>query len=93
MVLRPIQRASWIGYAMAHHLLKNYDMAFQVLEEFRKTQSDVKPWDYEHSELLLYQNNVLTEAGNLQTALDHLNKYEKLILDKLVLLETRGKID
>ncbi|CAD5115063.1 DgyrCDS4078 [Dimorphilus gyrociliatus] len=92
LVLRPIQRASWIGYAMAHHLLKNYEMAFQVLEEFRKTQSDVKPWDYEHSELLLYQNNVLTEAGNLQAALDHLNKYETHILDKLVLFETRASL-
>ena len=37
LVLRPAQRASWIGYAMAFHLLKDYDMAFQVLEEFRKT--------------------------------------------------------
>lgn len=38
LVLRPAQRASWIGYAMAYHLLKDYDMALQVLEEFRKTQ-------------------------------------------------------
>lgn len=37
-MLRPAQRASWIGYAMAYHLLKDYDMAIQVLEEFRKTQ-------------------------------------------------------
>lgn len=36
--LRPTQRASWIGYAMAYHLLKDYDMALKILEEFRKTQ-------------------------------------------------------
>ncbi|XP_053792662.1 N-alpha-acetyltransferase 16, NatA auxiliary subunit isoform X3 [Vidua chalybeata] len=36
--LRPTQRASWIGYAIAYHLLKDYDMALKLLEEFRKTQ-------------------------------------------------------
>ena len=39
LVLRPAQRASWIGYAMAYHLLKDYDMALRVLEEYRKTQT------------------------------------------------------
>lgn len=36
--LRPGQRASWIGYAISYHLLKDYDMAFTILEDFRKTQ-------------------------------------------------------
>lgn len=36
--LRPTQRASWIGYAIAHHLLKDYEMALKLLEEFRQTQ-------------------------------------------------------
>ncbi len=36
--LRPTQRASWIGFAMSHHLLSDYDMALKILEEFRKTQ-------------------------------------------------------
>ncbi|KAJ8298173.1 hypothetical protein KUTeg_024704 [Tegillarca granosa] len=38
LLLRPGQRASWIGYGMSYHLLKDYDMALSVLEEFRKTQ-------------------------------------------------------
>ena len=38
LVLRPAQKASWIGYAMAYHLLKDYDMALKILEEYRKTQ-------------------------------------------------------
>ena len=37
--LRPGQRASWIGYAISYHLLKDYDMAFTILDEFRKTQN------------------------------------------------------
>ena len=36
--LRPGQRASWIGYAISYHLLKDYDMAFKILKEFWKTQ-------------------------------------------------------
>lgn len=36
--LRPAQRASWIGYAIAYHLLEDYDMASRIIEEFRKTQ-------------------------------------------------------
>lgn len=91
LVLRPAQRASWIGYAMAFHLLKDYDMALRILEEFRKTQS-VKPYDYEHSEMLLYQNSVMSEAGMHQEALDHLKMYDKQIVDRLTVQETSAKL-
>lgn len=37
--LRPGQRASWIGYAISYHLLKDHDMAFKILKEFWKTQN------------------------------------------------------
>lgn len=40
-MLRPTQRASWIGFAMAYHLLCDYDMALKILEDFRKTQTVV----------------------------------------------------
>ena len=46
--------------------------------------------DYEYSELLLYQNQVLREAGLFKEALDHLSTYEKQICDKLAVEETRG---
>ncbi|KAK2498667.1 hypothetical protein MC885_013362, partial [Smutsia gigantea] len=52
--LRPAQRASWIGYAIAYHLLEDYEMAAKILEEFRKTQqTSPDKVDYEYSELLL----------------------------------------
>jgi len=38
-MLRPTQRASWIGFAMAYHLLKDYSTALRILEDFRKTQA------------------------------------------------------
>ena len=48
-------------------------------------------YDYEHSELLLYQNMVIQEAGNSLAALEHLDKYQEQICDKVTLLETRAK--
>ncbi|KAA8594466.1 hypothetical protein FQN60_011601, partial [Etheostoma spectabile] len=91
--LRPAQRASWIGYAIAYHLLEDYEMAAKIIEEFRKTQqTSPDKVDYEYSELLLYQNQVLREAGLYKEALEHLSNYEKQICDKLAVEETRGEI-
>lgn len=91
LVLRPGQRASWIGYAMSYHLMKDFDMALSILEEFRKTQMP-KAGDYEHSELLMYQNMVVREAGMLEEALHHLDRYESQIVDKLSLQEIRAEL-
>jgi peptide alpha-N-acetyltransferase len=89
-LLRPTQRASWIGFAMSYHLLNDFEMALKILEEFRKTQK--KPgYDIEYSELLLYQNMVLRESGDVESALAHLDQYESAICDKVSLKETRAK--
>uniref|UniRef100_A0AAZ3SM18 N(alpha)-acetyltransferase 15, NatA auxiliary subunit a n=1 Tax=Oncorhynchus tshawytscha TaxID=74940 RepID=A0AAZ3SM18_ONCTS len=91
--LRPAQRASWIGYAVAYHLLEDFEMAAKIVEEFRKTQqTSPDKVDYEYSELLLYQNQVLREAGLFKEALEHLTTYEKQICDKLAVEETRGEL-
>ncbi|TNM86249.1 hypothetical protein fugu_008520 [Takifugu bimaculatus] len=91
--LRPAQRASWIGYAIAYHLLEDYEMAAKIIEEFRKTQqTSLDKVDYEYSELLLYQNQVLREANLHKEALEHLSNYEKQICDKLAVEETRGEL-
>lgn len=88
--LRPTQRASWIGFAMSYHLLEDYEMALKILEEFRQTQK--KPtYDYEYSELLMYQNMVIRESGNEEAALKHLEEYESAICDKISLKEIKGK--
>uniref|UniRef100_A0ABM5FZM3 N-alpha-acetyltransferase 16, NatA auxiliary subunit isoform X2 n=1 Tax=Pogona vitticeps TaxID=103695 RepID=A0ABM5FZM3_9SAUR len=91
--LRPTQRASWIGYAIAYHLLKDYDMALKLLEEFRKTQQ-IPPnkIDYEYSELLLYQNQVMREADLFQESLEHVETYERQICDKLMINEIKGEM-
>lgn len=51
----------------------------------------VKPYDYEHSEMLIYQNMVMVEAGLENEAIQHLTTYETQIVDKLSISETRGR--
>lgn len=89
-MLRPTQRASWIGFAMAYHLLHDFDMACNILEAFRKTQQVTNSYDFEHSELLLYQSMVIQESGDLEEAVKHLDKFKEQIHDKLTVEETYG---
>ncbi|XP_012503657.1 PREDICTED: N-alpha-acetyltransferase 16, NatA auxiliary subunit [Propithecus coquereli] len=48
--------------------------------------------DYEYSELLLYQNQVMREADLFQESLEHIETYEKQICDKLLVEEIKGEI-
>lgn len=88
-MLRPSQRASWIGYALIHHLLENYDTALTVLNEFRKGQGEVST-SYENSELILYQAMILLENKKHEEALKLLTDMSKEIVDVASLLETKG---
>ena len=45
---------------------------------------------YDHSELLLYQGDILKEAGLYQKALDHIEKNKSKIVDPLSFLEMKG---
>merc|ERR1719204_480309 len=92
--IRPAQRQSWIGYSISYYLLGDYDMAFTIMEEFRKTISQepqAKP-DIEHSEMLFYQNMILREQGKHQESLEHLEKYQKFITDKLKVQEIKASL-
>ncbi|XP_053679641.1 N-alpha-acetyltransferase 15, NatA auxiliary subunit [Anopheles nili] len=89
--LRPSQHASWIGFAMSYHLLGDYETAMNILETFLSSQT-MDTFDYKHSELLLYQNNVIQEAGNYEQALQHLKNYKQQILDKLAVQESMGAL-
>ncbi|KAI4462390.1 n-terminal acetyltransferase-related [Holotrichia oblita] len=93
LMLRPTQRASWIGYAMSFHLLEDYKNALNILETFLDQQQKGNNYDYEHSELLLYQNLVIQESGELQQALMHLENSQDQIVDKLTLKENLGDLN
>jgi len=90
--IRPAQRQSWIGYSISYYLLGNCDMAFTVMEEFRKTisQENQGKADIEHSEMLFYQNMILREQEKYKESLDHLEKYEHLMTDKLKVQENKA---
>ena len=46
--------------------------------------------DFEHSEMLLYQNMILRESGKKRKALKHLEDFSKYITDKLQVKELQG---
>ncbi|XP_073899412.1 N-alpha-acetyltransferase 16, NatA auxiliary subunit isoform X2 [Castor canadensis] len=73
--LRPTQRASWIGYAIAYHLLKDYDMALKLLEEFRQTQQEslehIETYEKQICDKLLVEEikgEILLKLGRLKEA-------------------------
>lgn len=89
--LRPSQHASWIGFAMSHHLLNEFETANSILETFRSSQT-VENFDYKHSEFLLYQNQVIAESGEYEKALKHLEQHQSQILDKVSMREIMGDL-
>jgi len=104
--LRPATKVSWVGYAMAYHLLKDYDMALSILEALRKTTSGSNnnggkgtsnsgasnENNQENSELLLYHISIYREAGKNQEALDFLKQSESEICDKLAVHELKSQL-
>lgn len=90
--VRPAQRQSWIGYSISYYLLGQYDMAFTVMEEFRKTlfQDNQPKVDIEHTEMLLYQNLILRNQNKDQESIDHFDKYESVMTDKLKVQEIKA---
>ncbi|CAH2002073.1 unnamed protein product [Acanthoscelides obtectus] len=93
LMLRPTQRVSWIGYAMSFHLLEDYKNALSILATFLDQPQQPSNFDYEHSELLLYQNMVIQESGDLKGALKHLETAQDQIVDKLTLKENLGELN
>lgn len=97
--LRATQRASWIGFALSLHLLKEYELATNILEEFRKSDNQnrssngrVPVLDYENSEILLYQITLYIEGGFYEKALEYLNRYQDEICDKVALYEYQADV-
>lgn len=47
-------------------------------------------YDFEQSELILYQNMILRESGHLELALSKLEENSAHIVDRVAYMETRG---
>ncbi|CDS40581.1 n alpha acetyltransferase 15 NatA auxiliary [Echinococcus multilocularis] len=85
---RPNQKASWVGYAIVQHLRGNLDTAATVIHEFLKVQTAVEPYNYEHSELLMYYISILKESSKYEEALNFMDLHTKEIVDNVSYLET-----
>lgn len=95
LTLKPDHRNNWIGFALAHHLNKNLDMAVKVLEAYEGTLEEEYPPPserFEHNELVLYKVLILEEAKRFQEALRELEINASKILDKLSMREQRASL-
>ncbi|EGT47866.1 hypothetical protein CAEBREN_05652 [Caenorhabditis brenneri] len=89
--LRQNQRVSWLGYIVAHHLLKEYTLALAIMAEYIKNNTP-PGYDFEFSELILYQNMIMREAGQPDVALQKLEENSTHIVDKVAYMETRANL-
>mmetsp|Transcript_72056 Transcript_72056/g.166940 ORF Transcript_72056/g.166940 Transcript_72056/m.166940 type:complete len:934 (-) Transcript_72056:402-3203(-) len=91
--VKPSNRLNWVGYAIAEHLCKSYEFAWTCIENYEKTFKDDSIPEYENSELFMYRATIMEEAGKLEEALDCLRQHEKSIVDKIGLLEMKGRLN
>jgi len=90
--VKPQNRLNWIGYAIAEHLCKTYEFAWTCIDNYEKTFKDESVPDYENSELFMYKASIMEEAGKFEEALDCLKQHDKEIVDKLGLIEMKGRL-
>eukprot|EP00448_Togula_jolla_P003092 CAMPEP_0170598526 /NCGR_PEP_ID=MMETSP0224-20130122/16298_1 /TAXON_ID=285029 /ORGANISM="Togula jolla, Strain CCCM 725" /LENGTH=911 /DNA_ID=CAMNT_0010923091 /DNA_START=175 /DNA_END=2907 /DNA_ORIENTATION=+ len=90
--VKPSNRLNWVGYAIAEHLCQNFEFAWTCIDNYEKTFKEEDVPDYENSELFMYKATIMEEAGKLEEALECLKQHEKSIVDKLGLLETKGRL-
>lgn len=64
-----------------HYALHNVYLSLSQLPEY----------DFEQSELILYQNMILRESGQLELALSKLEENAPQIVDRVAYMEARGE--
>lgn len=90
---QPGYRANWTGTAVALHLNKNYSGAVSTLSKIEDIIKDhLQEGDrYEQSECVLYKNSIIAEGGDVEKALEVLEKDDSEIRDRLAFLEYKAK--
>ncbi|CAI5744760.1 unnamed protein product [Peronospora destructor] len=91
LTLKPNNRNNWIGFAVAHHLVGNYQMAIDIIEKYFSTLDGETVANYEDSEIYLYQNQLLEEAGDIKKALANLEQNKNHITDTLMWRQKKGQ--
>ena len=88
---RPGFRQNWTALAIAHHLSGDLAEAEKVLTTYEDTLKGTPPVaDMEHSEATLYKNTIIAESGNLERALEHLEKVGYRCTDVLSVMEMKA---
>ncbi|KAG3118952.1 N-terminal acetyltransferase A complex auxiliary subunit [Phytophthora idaei] len=91
LTLKPNNRNNWIGFAIAHHLVGNYQMAIDIIEKYFSTLDGERVPNYEDSEIYLYQNQLIEESGDAEKALAHLEENKSQITDTLAWRQKKGQ--
>uniref|UniRef100_K3WMA8 Uncharacterized protein n=1 Tax=Globisporangium ultimum (strain ATCC 200006 / CBS 805.95 / DAOM BR144) TaxID=431595 RepID=K3WMA8_GLOUD len=92
LTLKPNNRNNWIGFAIAHHLVGNYQMAIDIIEKYFSTLDSAREANYEDSEIYLYANQLIEESGDLEKALQHLEDSKAMIIDTLVWRQKKAEL-
>lgn len=88
---RPGFRQNWTALGIAHHLSGDLEEAEKVLTTYEDTLKETPPVaDMEHSEACLYKNTIIAESGNLERALEHLEKVGYRCTDVLAVMEMKA---
>jgi tetratricopeptide (TPR) repeat protein len=89
---RPAVRQNWTALAVAYHLAGDLETAERHLKAYEDTLKQLPPrTDIEHSEASLYKNQLISEMGQTERALEHLETIYKLNLDRTAVMETKAK--
>lgn len=91
LTLKPNNRNNWIGFAIAHHLVTNYQMAIDIIDKYFSTLDGERVANYEDSEIYLYQNQLIEESGDIHRALAHLEDNKSQIIDTLAWRQKKGQ--
>lgn len=83
---------NWVALAVAQHLNGDLAQAVKILDTYLATEEKDQRVTYESSELLMYRNQLLVEAGEDEVALAHLDEISALVLDKLSWRLTRARL-
>lgn len=84
----------WLGFAVAHQLAGNNDMALAVLERYESTLDSNRIPNVEDTEVLAYQIELMASLGMIDQALTLINKPWSIqtLVDTPSLLEMRAKL-
>ena len=87
--LRPTLRASWIGYAIANHLLEENDAAYSILQEFRKVGETIRLTTINN---IIEQTNQKTEQRGKSLENDF-EMSELILYQNRILMESNKNVE